>query len=68
MEEYVVGFRIFEARNLQGEDGNPCDPFAARLFVGLEKSIASVFLGGDRPVLPMSTGDFRHFDRFLDSI
>eukprot|EP00435_Cladocopium_sp_Y103_P032698 s548_g8.t1 len=27
MQEYLVGFRIFEGRNLQSEDGNPCDPF-----------------------------------------
>eukprot|EP00930_Biecheleria_cincta_P032374 TRINITY_DN22471_c0_g1_i1.p1 TRINITY_DN22471_c0_g1~~TRINITY_DN22471_c0_g1_i1.p1 ORF type:complete len:1474 (-),score=230.31 TRINITY_DN22471_c0_g1_i1:26-4447(-) len=27
MQEYVVGFRIFEGRSLQTEDGSPCDPF-----------------------------------------
>ncbi|CAE7620239.1 OTOF [Symbiodinium sp. CCMP2592] len=27
MQDYVVGFRIFEGRSLQSQDGAPCDPF-----------------------------------------
>lgn len=34
MESFVIGFKIFDARSLQTEDGNPCDCFVVVQCVG----------------------------------